>query len=85
MNATVTMDRVSCGVRQITVEPYRTETKFGEPVEVWEFKRDADGSAYISVIGFRVKKNGETFSRHQNLQGVEVPANIAAMLRGVTA
>jgi hypothetical protein len=78
---TVTADYISCGIRVISVEPYRTETRYGQPVEVWEFKQDADGSGLISVEGFKVKKNGETHARAGQLMFVDVPDNIAAMLR----
>jgi hypothetical protein len=81
MSATVTMDRVSCNIRVITVEPYRTVTKFGETVEVHEFEQDADGNTNVTAVGFRIKRNGETYARSQDLLGVDIPAHIAEMLR----
>jgi hypothetical protein len=81
MTTEIVFDRVSCGIRQISVAPYRTTTKFGEAVEVYEFEQDADGSALVSVIGCRIKRNGEPYARPQTLLGVEVPADIAEMLR----
>lgn len=74
-------DRISCGIRQIEVEPYRTSTKWGEPVEVWGFEQDAEGNRSINAIGFKIRKNGERYVRSQALYGVEVPAEVAALLR----
>ena len=82
MNTTeIIFDRVSCGIRQINVAPYRTTTKFGELVEVHEFNQDHDGNTMINVVGCRIKRNGETYARTQTLLGVDVPADIAEMLR----
>lgn len=79
MNTRIMSDRISCGIREITVEPYRTTTRHGEPVEVWAFEQDVEGSTRIAVQGFKVKKNGETYARAGQLMFVEIPAEIAGM------
>lgn len=81
MNTEIVFDRVSCGIRQISVTPYRTQTKYGDTVEVHEFEQDADGNTMITVVGCKIKRNGEAYARTQTLLGVEVPAEIATMLR----
>lgn len=81
MNTTITSDRISCGIREISVEPYRTTTRYGDPVEVWAFEQDVEGSTGITVTGLRVKTNGETYARASVLSFVEVPADIAGMFR----
>lgn len=74
-------DRISCGIRVIDVEPFRTATKYGEPVEVWSFEQDVEGNSSVAASGFRIRKNGERYSRSQYLFGVEIPAEIASVLR----
>jgi len=81
MSKAITSDRISCGIREIGVEPYRTTTRYGDPVEVWAFEQDVEGSTRITVTGLRVKKNGETYTQGSMLPFVDVPAEIAELFR----
>lgn len=68
------------GDKWLSVEPYRTETRYGDPVEVECFY-----VLFADVIvawGRRVRKNGETYARQSDLNYVAVPASIRAALLG---
>ena len=63
----------------VTVEPYRTNDTWGNEYEVRSFFQNG---GLVSVIGAKIKKNGQPYASTQEIR-VEVPQNVREALANI--